>query len=78
MSFLTGLKDLFKKPIYAIIVIAFIISWFLILFGYLIIPYEGYRRFVVLFIAILGGFVFYLLIISLFKPIDELNYIITF
>ncbi|MFX0041650.1 MAG: hypothetical protein ACFE8L_01945 [Candidatus Hodarchaeota archaeon] len=76
MSFLTGLKDLFKKPIYAIILIAFIISWFLILFGYLFIPYEGYNRIVAIFIAILAGFVFFLLIISLFKPIDELNFII--
>ena len=76
MSFLTGLKDLFKKPIYVVILIAFIISWFLILFGYLFIPYEGYNRIVGIFIAILAGFIFFLLIISLFKPIDELKYFI--
>ena len=76
MSFLTGLKNLFRKPIYIIIIIAFIISWFLILFGYLFIPYVGYNRFVYIFIGILGGFLFFLLLISFFKPIDELNYII--
>lgn len=76
MSFLTGLKDLFKKPLYLVIIIAFIISWFLILFGYLFIPYKGYNRIVAMFIAILAGFIFFLLIISLFKPIDELNLII--
>ena len=76
MSFINGLKEFFKKPLYIIILLAFIVAWFLILLGFTFFPIDGFRRFIFLFIGILGGFIFLLLIVSLFIQINKLNYIV--
>ncbi len=76
MSFITGLKEFFKKPLYIIILLAFIVAWFLVVLGFTIFPIVGFWRFVLVLIGILGGFIFLLLIVSLFLPINKLNYVI--
>jgi hypothetical protein len=74
MSFINGLKIFFKRPIYVIILVLFILSWFLILFGRTFISIPRYALFVFFFIAVLAGFNFVLIIVSIFKPIRELKY----
>ncbi|MFX1375465.1 MAG: hypothetical protein ACFFA0_06615 [Promethearchaeota archaeon] len=76
MSFINGLKIFFKKPIYVLILILFIVSWFLILFGYTAFSIPGYYRFLFIFIGILAGFTILLFVISFFKPIENLSYIL--
>ncbi len=76
MSFIAGLKNLFKKPIFAIIIILFITAWFLLLIGYAYIPAYGYNFFILQFIGVLGFFAFLLLIISFLRPIDKLSNVI--
>ncbi|MBY8985008.1 MAG: hypothetical protein KGD65_08075 [Candidatus Lokiarchaeota archaeon] len=77
MSFINGLKDFFRKPLYVIILISFIISWFLIIFGRTLTSVPQFFQFLFVFIGILVGFNVLLLTISLFKPIEKLpNYII--
>ncbi|MFX1425119.1 MAG: hypothetical protein ACFFBE_01605 [Promethearchaeota archaeon] len=75
MSFITGLKIFFKKPIYVLILGLFITAWVLILFGYTIFPVQGYYKFLFFFIGILFGFTILLFIVTFFKPIDEMSYI---
>ncbi|MHA1931189.1 MAG: hypothetical protein ACW96X_01540 [Promethearchaeota archaeon] len=75
MSFINGLKEFFRKPLYVLILISFIISWFLILFGRTFTSFSGYYLFLFIFIGILVGFNFLLLAISLFKSIEELHYV---
>ena len=75
MSFINGLKIFFKKPIYILILVLFIASWVLILFGYTVFPVQGYYRFLFFFIGILAGFTILLIVISFFKPIESLSYI---
>ncbi|MFW9785632.1 MAG: hypothetical protein ACFFFB_25340 [Candidatus Heimdallarchaeota archaeon] len=74
MSFLHGLKIFFKKPLYVIILVSFLVAWFLVSFGYTFIPVHGYMLFVFFFIGFLVGFTFLLFIISFFKPIEKLRY----
>lgn len=74
MSFITGLKIFFKKPVYILIVGLFITAWVLILFGYTIFTVRGYYLFLFFFICILFGFTLLLLIITFFKPIDEIRF----
>ena len=76
MSFINGLKQFFRKPLYVLIFISFLISWFLILFGHIFTSVSQYYQFILMFIGILVGFNFLLLVISLFKPIEELHYLI--
>ncbi|MFX1573038.1 MAG: hypothetical protein ACFFB0_09835 [Promethearchaeota archaeon] len=76
MSFISGLKNLFKKPIFAIIIILFIIAWFLLLIGYAYIPSYGYNSFILQFIGVLGFFALLLLIVSFIRPIDKLGFTI--
>ena len=76
MSFIAGLKEFFKKPLYIIILLAFIFAWFLIVLGYTFFPIDGFRRFVFLFIGILAGFIFLLFVVSFFLPVNKLNYVI--
>jgi hypothetical protein len=76
MTFINGLKDFFKKPLYVLILISFIISWFLILFGRTFISVDEYYLFLFIFIGVLVGFNFLLLAISLFKSIEKLHYIV--
>ena len=76
MSFITGLKEFFKKPLYIILLILFILAWFLIVLGYTFIPIPGFRIFVLWFIGILVGFIFLLFVVSFFLPVNKLNYVI--
>jgi len=76
MSFIAGLKNLFKKPIFAIIIILFITAWFLLLIGYAYIPTPGYIIITIQFIGVLGFFAFLLLLVSFIRPIDKLGYVI--
>jgi hypothetical protein len=76
MSFINGLREFFKKPLFVLILISFIISWFLILFGRTLISLPQYFLFLFIFIGVLVGFNFLLLLISLFKPIEKLHYLI--
>ena len=76
MSFINGLKEFFRKPLYILIFISFIISWFLILFGHIFTTVPQYYQFLLIFIGILVGFNFLLFVISFFKPIEKLHYII--
>jgi len=76
MSFISGLKSLFKKPIYAVIILLFVAAWFLLLIAYAYIPSIGYRFFILQFIGVLGFFTLLLLIVSFIRPIDKLGYVI--
>ncbi len=76
MSFINGLKDLFKKPLYILIIASFIVSWFLILFGRTFIFVDEYYSFLFIFIGVLAGFNFLLLVISFFKSLEKLHYIV--
>lgn len=76
MSFINGLKIFVKKPIYLIILVLFITTWFLILFGFTFTPGHGYFIFLFTFVGILAGFNTLLIVISFFKPIEKLSYII--
>jgi hypothetical protein len=76
MSFINGLKEFFRKPLYVLILISFIISWLLITFGRTFTSAPQYFQFLFIFIGILVGFNFLLLVISIFKPIEELHYLI--
>lgn len=73
MSFINGLKIFFKKPLYVLILISFIISWFLILLGTDFTAIGEYYLFLFIFIAIIAGFNFLLLVISLFKSVEDLH-----
>jgi hypothetical protein len=75
MSFITGLKIFFKKPIYVLILLLFIVAWILILFGYTIFPVQDYYRFLFFFIGILVGFTLLLFLVTFFKNLDEISYI---
>jgi len=76
MGFYSGLKQLFSKLIYSLIVISFIIAWFLILFGSTFIPFEQYNIFVIIFIEILFGFCLILFFISFFRSVDDLPLVV--
>jgi len=73
MGFISGLKELFKKPIFAFIVLSFIIAWFLILFGIIFSTYVILVTFAGWFIAILIGFNIVLFIFSFFKPVGKMG-----
>lgn len=66
MSFINGLKNIFKKPIFAIIVVIFIIEWILILLAATFIPYTNFIDFLIVCVGYLGGFTLILLIFSFF------------
>ncbi|MFX1311528.1 MAG: hypothetical protein ACFFHD_02805 [Promethearchaeota archaeon] len=76
MSFFAGLKNLFKKPIFTIIILLFIIAWFLLLIAYAYIPSKKYIYITFQFIGVLGFFAFLLLLVSFIRPIDKLGYVI--
>lgn len=73
MGFISGLKELFKKGIFAFILLSFILSWFLILFGITFIPSANFQIFAGWFIAILIGFNIVLFIFSFFKSVDKMG-----
>lgn len=80
MGFISGLKGLFKKPIFVFIISLFIITWILIILNsYLLIP--AIRTFIFMFGGGLLLFNLIFLFISLFKNLDKINkwfYIIIF
>ena len=73
MKFIDGLKSLFKKPLIAIITILFLISWVLVLLGTTIIDIDYFVLFVRIFAGVLSGFTFVVMILSIFKPIDNMG-----
>lgn len=79
MSFISGLKGLFKKPIFVFIISLFTIAWILILINsYLLSP--AIRSFIFMFGGGLLLFNLIFLFISLFKNLEKINkwfYIIT-
>ena len=74
MRFVDGLKKLFSKWIYALILVYFIISWFFILIGVVFIPDQLFFQIIRVIVGILFGFSLLLFIFSFFKPLDELHY----
>lgn len=73
MRFYSGLKKLFSKWLYALIVVSFIISWFLVVFGKTFIPFGGYILFVRVFVAVLFGFSLLLFLFSFVKSPHKLH-----
>lgn len=74
MTFISGLKDLFKKPRYVIVVFTFIILWILILLGRIQITNQLYRIIIVEIIQVFIGAMIFLLFASFFRPIDKINW----
>ncbi len=74
MRFISGLKKLFSKRIYALIIIYFLVSWFLILLGIVFFPAEAFFQIIRIILSVLFGFSLLLFIFSFFKPLDELHY----
>lgn len=74
MRFISGIKELFRNPLYAIIITTFLLAWFLSLIGYTIFPeVNDFKNFVYFFIQIFIGFILVLLVFSLKKPINEMS-----
>jgi hypothetical protein len=72
MSFITGLKGLFKKPIFVFIISLFIITWILILINRYL-QNLAIHSFILIFGAGLLLFNLIFLFISLFKNLDKIN-----
>ncbi|MFX1275867.1 MAG: hypothetical protein ACFFAT_12550, partial [Promethearchaeota archaeon] len=75
MRFISGLKQLFKKPLLTIILLLFILSWFLVILSITLFPNDFFKSFVLVFSGIFAGFIFVLMIFSIFKPIDNMGVI---
>lgn len=73
LRFYSGLKKLFSKWLYVLIVGSFMASWFLVVFGKTFIPFGGYILFVRVFVAVLFGFSLLLFLVSFFKSPHELH-----
>jgi len=74
MGFISGIKELFKNPLYAIIITTFLLVWSLSLIGYTIFPeVTDFKNFVYFFIQIFIGFILVLLVFSLKKPINQMS-----
>ena len=76
MSFITGLKNLFRKPFYIFIIVSFILLWLLILMlNFAPLP------FLFPIIATFGGgllfFEIVFIILSLFQPIEKIKWCIS-
>lgn len=76
MRFISGLKNLSKKTVLLIILSIFVVSWFLIIFGVVIIKNLVFIGYLLLFLRIFAGFTFVLLIISFFIPIENMGIIL--
>lgn len=77
MTFISGLKDLFRKTRYVIIVFIFIILWILILLGRTQITNQLFRIIIVEIIQVFIGAMIFLLFASFFRPIEKINWKIT-
>ncbi len=76
MSFITGLKELFKKPFYIFIIASFILLWLLIL----ILNFFPLPFLFQIIITFGGGLLFFeiiFIIILLFKPIEKVKWFIS-
>ena len=73
MRFISGLKNLSKKPILLLILILFIISWFLFIFALYFLSDITLILIILFFLGILAGFTFTSLIISIFIPIEKMG-----
>ncbi len=73
MSFFHGLKKLFKKPLLTIILILFVVMWFLVVLGMTLIQNLHFVYIISIFSGFLAGFIFVLLIFSLFTTIDKMG-----
>ena len=73
MSFITGLKELFKKPFYMFIIASFILVWLLIL----ILNFAPTPFLFAITATLGGGLLFFeiiYIIISLFQPIEKVKW----
>ena len=73
MSFISGLKGIFKRPIYLIIVFSFIAIWIGILLERELIHNLFLSNILIFFGALLIGFNIILFIFSFFKPFDKIK-----
>lgn len=76
MRFISGLKNLSKKTILLIIVILFVVSWFLFVFGFDVFSNITFSKYFLIFLGFLAGFTFILFIISFFIPIGKMGIIV--
>ncbi len=76
MRFISGLKNLGKKTILVIILILFIISWLLFVIGFVILEKHSIGVYIQLFLGILAGFTFVLIILSFLRPLDKMGAIL--
>ncbi|TFG17620.1 MAG: DUF2157 domain-containing protein [Promethearchaeota archaeon] len=73
MSFISGLKGIFKRPIYVIIVFSFIAIWIGILLEREMFHNLFLSNLLIFFGALLIGFNIILLLFSFFKPFEEIK-----
>jgi len=74
MGFISGLKELFKKPLYAVIVGLFLIVWFLGVLAHTFLPTSiNYNWFVFWFIVLLSVFTFVLFLFSFFTSVEKMG-----
>ena len=73
MSFISGLKGIFKRPIYIIIVFSFITIWIGILLEREMFHNPFLSNLLIFFGALLIGFNIILLLFSFFKPFEEIK-----
>ncbi|MEJ2294081.1 MAG: hypothetical protein P8Y23_04875 [Candidatus Lokiarchaeota archaeon] len=73
MSFISGLKGIFKRPIYLIIVFSFIAIWIGLLLEREMIHNLFLSNILIFFGALLIGFNIILFIFSFFKPLDKIR-----
>lgn len=76
MRFISGLKNLGKKTILVIILILFIISWLLFVIGFVILEKHSIGVYIQIFLGILAGFTFVLIILSFLRPLDRMGAIL--
>jgi hypothetical protein len=73
LSFISGLKGIFKRPIYLIIVFSFIAIWIGLLLEREMIHNLFLSNILIFFGALLIGFNIILFIFSFFKPLDKIR-----
>ncbi len=73
LSFISGLKGIFKRPIYIIIILSFITIWIGILLEQEMIHNPFLSSILIFFGALLIGFNIILFIFSFFKPFDQIK-----
>jgi len=73
LSFISGLKGIFKRPIYVIIILSFILIWVGILLERELLHNIILANVLIFFGALLIGFNIILFIFSFFKPFDKIK-----